>query len=605
MDILIFIVSFLVFSGFGKRVISLFRLDIEEAGERLVYSIALGYGLAGYIVYIMGLTGLIYRQYLWGLLLVLFIFSFRDTVSVSLQIGRSIRASFYKLFERDVPVFNKLVILFIFTAIAATFIGALMPPLGNDSLAYRMAQVRIYADSHRVSYVPFSRESLWPNLTEMLFTFGLVMGSDILVKIFAWSFGIVSALAVFFVSKRLFSGAAAIVAAAMFLLTPAIFSQMTYAYVDIPMALYSFLFLAAFIRFTKKNDLRWAVLAGIFAGFVMSVKYSGVIVMGSMAMVALYSMVKAGDKKVFFKGLAVMAVFCFMFSFSWYFRAFIVKGNPVYPYLPDVFSGNGWYRNAEGLVGSAFSPLGAFLIPWDTAMNPARFGGENLGVYFLVFAPLALFIREKKRYAEFMIFAIGYIIVWLFVDPYVLRFIFPALLPIAILTGGGVDSALRMDRLVSAAVKTVFIVISVLSIGILGYRTVPAAKVALHLETRSDYLSRKERTYDVSEYIRENLPENAKLLLVDEIRVYYMERPYIHLRNLIDEEKIDPARVNSGKFIEDIRGHNVDYIVHIQGGRVYPWIDALAAKGNVIHRNTNRGSDGEIYTYEVIKVEDQ
>lgn len=605
MDLIIFIISVLIFSGLGKRILGVIGVNFVSEDEETAFSAVLGFGLAAYAIFVMGITGLLYKQYLGVFLLMLVAVSFREICSIAVYFYRLCGKVLKKIFSGSEGVFVKVIILFIFIAVIATLIGALTPPLGNDSLAYRLAQVRIYAENHAVAYVPYTRESLWPNLTEMLFTYGMVMGSDTIVKLFAWSFGILGGLFIFAAAKRMFSGRAAVFAAAVFLLTPAIFTQMTYAYVDIALAVFCFASLLSFINFAREGKIAWAAIAGIFAGFVMSVKYSGVIAMAGMVCVVLYFLIASADKKTFFKGLLLMGIFGFLFSCAWYLRAFIVKGNPVYPYLAETFSGNGWSRNAESLVGSQFSLKSLILVPWRTAMYPGEFGGENVGIFFLMFSPLIFLLRNIRKSVPLILFSSAYICIWFFVDPYVLRFVFPALLPLAVVMGGGIDAAIKKTDIYPAVVKSAFLGACILSVGILMYHTLPVAKNAVGVESRDSFLSRYERTYDLANYINDNLPESATILLVNEIRVYYMKRPYVHLRNLIDEKKIDESRVNDGTFLEDLEKYGIEYVVFLEGETDYQWINELVDNDQIIYEDRHLDRDGMIYEYKIMKIKGQ
>ncbi|MBD3296002.1 MAG: phospholipid carrier-dependent glycosyltransferase [Candidatus Omnitrophica bacterium] len=602
MDILIFIASFLIFSGFGSRIIKIFGADAISDEEIIFLSIALGFGLVSYLIFAAGLSGLLYKKYLFILLLVIAAVSWKETIRFSGHIFRLISRGSKNIFSGEASPYERFILAFIFLAAAATFVGALVPPLGNDSLAYRLAQVRIYADDHIISYVPYTRESLWPNLTEMLFTYSLVLGTDVLAKLFAWGIGIITCYGVFAVSKTVFSKRAAILSSAVYLLTPIVFTQMGYAYVDISMALYSFACLLAFTVFIRERTAQWACLTGIFAGFVMSVKYSGVIPMSAMSFLFFFCLLLLPHKKDLIRGMIIALFFGFLFCCSWYLRAYIVKGNPVYPYLAEMFSGNGWQRNAENIVGSRFSIKDLLALPWQLTMFPARFGGESVGVFFLVFSPLIFFIKNVRKAMPYIIFTVVYLGMWFFVDPYVVRFIFPALLPLSVLEGGGIDAVLTGRQIYSRIIRSSFVCVCLLSMSIMAYHIIPVVKVAVGLEARNSFLSRKERTYEVAVYINKNTPENSNILLVNEIRTYYIDRPYVHLRNLVDEEKIPEENVNDASFGGVLGSFGVDYVLYLEGGKEYPWVEELVRNGKTVHEHVHYGIDGRVYRYKVLKI---
>lgn len=556
MDFLLLVIFLLISAAFGMRILGLFKFNFEDFKEKVAFSLSLGLGLIAYIVFISGLFGLLYRWYLISLLLILGLFSFK-------QISNILKQLFHYIGNLKLKELPFLFLIFLLLAVILTLLGGSAPPIGNDSLAYRLAQVRIFAEGHRLIYIPYTRESLWPYLIEMLFTLGIVISSDILAKLIAWSFGLLSAFLVYIVAGRYFSKRAGYISSLIFLLTPAIFTQMTYSYVDIPQALYSFVTLISILKYIESRNIRWAGLAGLFCGFVLSIKYTGVLTLFTLMAVFTYHFAKQKDlRRIILKGVILFLLFTILFSFCWYLRSYLIKGNPIYPYFARFFGHHGWERATEELIGSRFSISGVFKLPWMITMLPEEFGGEHFGVIYLLFLPLVFLIdRNKDIFKSLGVFIIFYATAWFFVDPYVNRFLFPILLPLSLLVGCGLSVIFSKAGFFSNFVKGVFVIVCIFNTGLLLYHNTDKIKVAVGLESRQEYLSRTERTYNIAEYINKNLPQDATILMAGEIRAYYIKRPYIHLENLIDEEKIPPQLLEKKEFLKELKKYKIDYIL--------------------------------------------
>lgn len=581
------------------RILTLFRFNFENFKEKVAFSLPVGLGLMAYLVFISGLAGLLFRWYLVALLLIVGLFSFK-------QICNIIKQFFHYLGNLNLKKLPSYFFIFFLLAAIFTLLGALTPPTGNDSLAYRLTQARIFAERHRLVYIPYTRESLWPYLIEMLFTLGIGISSDIFAKLIAWSFGLLSAFLIYIAAERYFSKEAGFVASLGFLLTPAVFTQMTYAYVDIPLACYSFASLISLLRYFRSRDIKEALLAGIFCGFVLSIKYIGAISLLSLLAVIFYNLLKEDrvSRGAVFKATAFFLFSSLLFSFCWYLRSYIIKGNPIYPFFAKFFAGCGWKAGLEQNIAKDFSISDLIRLPWAITMFPDRFGGEHLGLMYLLFLPLVFLIdRNKEVFKSMGIFIIFYALAWFFIDPYVIRFLFPVLLPLSVLVGGGLGVVFGRRNLFSNLVKTVFVIVCLLNTGLLLYYNLDKIKVALGLESTAGYLSRTERTYNLAEYINKNLPPGATILMAGEIRSYYIARPCLHLKNLTEEEKIPSQLLEKKEFLKELKKYNLDYLLWLkEGTTTYPWLQYLADNNRPVFICDFIDKDGKRFSYKLYRL---
>ena len=600
MDFLILSTFFIVSTSLGLRIFDSLKLRVDYFNEKLVYAAVLGTGLIAYLIFFLGMTGSLYGWSVISLIAVLALFSVREIKCIFSYLLKSIRS--IKLSK--LSIFDRLLLALIFSAVCLTLMGAMAPPTGHDSLSYRLAQVRIFSSLHGFSYLPYTRESLWPYLMESLFTGALSVGTDILIKLIAWMFGVISAFGVYVIARKYFGRRAGYIACAIFLLTPAIFTQMSFAYVDIPLALYSFVsFLCAFYFF-RDNNPRWVILSGIFCGFALSIKLVAIITILSVLTVFVYHIVKGRSyRRLYMRGVFLFCVFVFLFSFIWYLRSYMIKGNPFYPFFGNVF-GSGWSQGLENNIGSHFSFVRLIRLPWDLTMFSGASGGENCGIIYLLFLPIVLTFRRKKViFRDFMIFIAMYALLWFYIDPFVNRFLFPIFLPLSILIAGALKTIFKNRGGFNGFVKIILSVMLFFNFGILVYHNMDKVRVALGIQSKEAYLMETERTYGIAKKINEIVPDGATILMVNEIRSYYIERPYIHLKNFLEEEKISDEIVQSKAFLDEISGHNIKYILVNTSGTSYPWMDIIYVKRDPICTYSFKDSDERTFSYEVYSTE--
>lgn len=562
MELIYILIILLISCGFGMFCLDSFKFKFSYANERIVFSTALGMGILGYLVFFLGIADRLNKISVITLLSLLVFISIQKIIYILKRLISSLREF---RFTR-MPFFIKALSLALLLGLLFTFLATLAPPIGNDSLAYRLVQVKTFLQNQRFSYLPYTRESLWPYLIESLFALCMLIGSDILVKLMAYSFGILSLLTVYFYVRNRFSKEAGIISAAIFFLTPAIFTQITYAYVDIPQAFYGFLALLSLFKYMERRKSRWLALSGVFCGFVLSIKYTGVITLLALIIAVIYLLYIQKKQRILilFKALGIFIFFTGLCSFVWYLRSFVIKGNPLYPFFAEFFNYHGWSRGLENNIASKFSLLNLIRLPWTLTMFPQYHGGESFGVAYLLFLPLAITLKNRIVQIKAMaMFAISYLVIWFFVDPVVVRFLFPILMPLAILVGCGLMFTLKEKGPFSAFVKLLLLSVCLFNLALLFYHCAEKAMVPLRLKSRQAYLSEAERTYDIGEYINNNIPKDAKILMINEIRAYYINRPYIHLKNLIEEDGISESELNSPKFLNRLKKYNIDYILYL------------------------------------------
>jgi hypothetical protein len=602
MAILFVILLFLISAGLGRLIFKVFKFQFESSAEEAIVAVCLGWGLIGYVIFFLGLCGLLHKKILWGILLFLGIISLRYimmTIRLVLQIFK--KANFKKT-----QLLYKVIILSMLFVILFTFIGALSPIIGNDSQAYRFPQIRTYISQHKVAYIPYTRESLWPSLSEMIFMLAVTLESEISAKLIEWFFAIMAIVMAYVFASRYYGKEAGVIASALFLFTPAIFMQMPFEYMDLIFTLYCFLSLSLCLKYFEKKHLRWAALAGIFYGFTLSVKYVGLIavVSGSAAVLYYFIKEKLGFKN-FLKMATVTILFTFIFSFFWYLRAYIIRGNPLYPLFAKFFNNNGWLIDSTSVLAGVGFSWGAILKFPLIFMLDWRFGGENFGIGYLLFLPFAFTLnKHKQTFKTLAVFMITYVFLWFRIVAVNNRFLFPVLFVFSIILGCGLSAQFRKkEDWFKVFLKILFIIITLQAVLLVLYHNIGRMKVVFGLESKDSYLLRNERTYEMARYIDKSLPPKAGILMINELRAYYMNRRYIHFEGLIGEAKLDPSMIQGRNLLPILRKNNIGYILYRKQNNLQ---SSFSIDGAVfplpLFKTEYKTKEGILFSYALYKV---
>jgi len=435
-------------------------------------------------------------------------------------------------------------------ALLLSWVSALAPPTGTDSLSYHLTHPKLFILNKGISYLEGTRESLWPYLTEMLFTFGLRVEGTTLATLFHWIFYGLTAAAVYLFGCRFFDESSGKLAALIFLFTPAAFAQAGHAYVDLSLAFFVFLGAYAFLVYVRTGAARFAFLAGALCGAAAGVKFLG---LGACALLGVLTF--------FPKGPRVKACFLFLLGAClaggfWYLRSWWVLGNPVYPFFPEFFAGHGFHSDiAEEGMGRGVT---AFLVLfWNLTFYPNSFGGEILGPFYLMFLPLLLFTLKdfKAIYVYILIFAAAYA-GFIFTQSQQARFF----LSVAPLLAMGAGAAVRKLRAVEGkalkgAARLFFISVLALHAGIFVYRTRDAWGVALGRTGAVEYLATHERSFKGYQFLESRVKTGEKVLNSAEPKYFYgslrgmvinapslrrsLDKVGMTLTQYLDEQKFD------------------------------------------------------------------
>lgn len=516
-----FFLLYLCFSV-GNALLGLFRLGKTEDDESFVFGTALGLGSLSYGVLVLGLFQVLAFWWLWGFLAVF-------TLVAVLRVRGDLRVlgGVWQCWLFPLGLFDRIVLVLGGFTLFMSFAGLLAPDIANDSLCYHLHLPKVFLAHQAIGLVPHEFNALFPFLMEMLYTLGLGIFGVTLAQFFHYATGILMALGVVCFSRRMIPVQYAWWGGLLLVTTPVIVNQFTTTYVDVGLACFSWIALMAAFRWVETRNPGWVLLAGIFSGFVLSVKYLGLI---SVAGIFLFLAWDAAFGKRQENPWRLLALFCFgvfVCSAYWYFRSYFELGNPVFPYFAKLF-GSGDSTIHYDDIGFPRTWLNFILSPWRMTMSPEKFEGfgVQIGPAYLAFLPLASLSVRKNRWALALgLFAFFFLGCW-FMLGQDMRFFIPALPVLAALIAMGLSSYDKPDIL-GKGMRVLLVLALCVNVGLALYHFRGTFRAALGLESREAYLSRTERSYRVAQFVNRILPKEAKILAAEETHLFYFNRPIV------------------------------------------------------------------------------
>ena len=591
----LFLLAFLLTAILGSAgfVLNFFKIQTKNSLERLVFSLGLGLGLTAYWVYVLGSVGLLEKKIFIGFFMVLFLFGYKPFLAEAGKVIGDIKAGW-----QSISFWEKSLLGIVAAVSLLVLCGALAPAIGQDELCYHLTLPKNYIRAHMVYAVPYATNALWPALLHMLFTLGLLLEGVTLAKIFHYLTYLFTFLAVFSFLSRESGRRAAIFGGAVYVLTPVAFIQASFAYIDNGLAFFVFLSFYAFYFFLKEEDARLAAVAGVFTGFAVSVKLIGLFELPILVLLWLPAFIQSKNKKQLIAGLFYFTVFLLIFVSAWYVRAWIERGNPVYPFYPNFFGGHGWSDATYLFHGGARGLKEFFLMPWNLTFYPELFGGEQIGMMYLAILPPLLFTGKKPAWLKSVLFfAAGYTFLWFKVDPNS-RFFLPALVFLACAAGFWLDLALaNFEGLLKKSIAVLFGAMALVQSAFAVYHFKDAAILLAQNDT-SLYLHSKERSYFAAQTINRLLLPSDAILSVGEIRGFYFDNPFVldagfyHMSGYAEKVK------SGGELAAFLKARGFTYVLDTD---LFPGIDLSMPKMS-LSRYLREGPDRALYFKETLRI---
>lgn len=527
--------------------------NFKSISATLYLSVVLGFGILSWLTLFIGLIGLLYPSVaglliLTGIIagLISFVPLFREQTKARNLVNEFRQAAFSR------PLLIPLGLIgmsgIVFTLMAHT----LMPPHEWDEVAYHLALPKLYIQQHQIIYVPFIVHSNWPMNTEMLFSLGLLFGSNLFSHFVTWGMTILTAWGVFLFGREFFSRRMGIVAAVLFLLVPLINRLAGTGLVDVALPFYGTAALYCYAHYWRTPSVFRASLIGLFGGMAASSKLTGLaypILLGVLMLIAFW---REKDLKwrEFINQLLVMGALTLLMVGPWYLRSYIFTRNPIWPFLFNTLGGRNWdilgdeYLSQQLVnlwsVGLPLNAQGLVTSFYYVFFRPHALGGfRGLGQLTLILAVLCIVLIAIYRRVtpallrDLAIFAGAYYLIWFFLGSHQARFLLIIIPPLVLLAAYAIDFI--WIRISSPYLKGILVLLlaaafirespwfSMDNLRLIRSRF-PVIIGEMSVES---FLESQLKTFQAIQYINEELAPDTKLLLLPfENRGFYLDRSY-------------------------------------------------------------------------------
>jgi len=386
--------------------------------------------------------------------------------------------------------------------------------------------------------------------------------SVILAKLFHFSMMIFSGLAIYAFTKRYFSRDIAFFASALFFLTPGIFTQATYAYIDLSWTFYAFLGFYAFVLWNFKADKRWLILSAVICAMAADTKYIAAtcpfIIFSLLVIIGFFY---KKEKALTLRSAVLFSIVAGVVMLPYYIRPYLYTGNPVYPFYIKYIAESGWCR-PDGGFGIDKNILNFVISPWFLTYYPGSlFGGaeSQIGPIYIAFLPGLFLIKKRDFHISLIIlFSCIFFILWFFAFQAV-RYLMPIIPFLAILVGYIVTNMQDVDKNLSRFIKSTLIFLLIFNFTLSLYYNKEEISFFARGADAKEYLAKENKTGKIFHFINKNTSADSKILLVNEIRTFYLDRSSIRE----DHYAIFDSYYNmsKAKIMTELKGKGITHIL--------------------------------------------
>jgi len=538
--------------GLGSKLMGWLGLHRKETGEFLLFATVGGLGTLSIMIFLAGALGLLYNWMAWILMGVGVILCLVEVLHYRVFYREIVTRMMTRLLRQQ-SLWERILFILLVLNLLYPLIGyALVPPISWDEVAYHLAIPKIYIQNHRIVYIPFIPYSNWPLGAEMLFTLGLLLGSEILAHLVGWSALLLACSGLWLFGNRYLGRTQGQLAAVFFAATPMVGALAGTALVELPLALFTFLAVFAFIKWIEKKERRWWLLSSVFGGFAASTKLNGALVPLILGLLIAVETFCSHHQRVLnsLKLLGTYGLVSFVVVSPWYLKSFVYTSNPFWPFFIGVLGGKNWDALGNeylfGFIKLVNMPL---TIPnwllglWHLTTQSDVFGPYRvaIGWYYLILLPLAIpaliFSRGSSRRVLLWLLIIGvaFYTAWFF-QTHQARFLLFATPVLSLLMAsgiGGIGWLCRMRwRPGKAVVQTVVAICLLVTSWVFSEKDRNLVRTRwpflAGIQTREDFLLAHVPGYATFHYANKYLPQDSYVFLaLYESRGYYLDRDYM------------------------------------------------------------------------------
>jgi hypothetical protein len=435
----------------------------------------------------------------------------------------------------------------------AALVAALAPPTAKDALIYHLALPKAFAAASALVVVPHHVPSYFPLGIEMHGVWAMLAGRVIDTRVgeaacgatFFAFFPLLLAAVHGWARRAGLGGPWPLTACVLVASVPTVYDVAASAYVDLALAVYVALAVEAAARWWVLPAMRPLVHITLAMGFALAVKLLALLPLLVVALIVLlrvlrYRHVAPAPGRLVAAAVGAVAA-AVILAAPWYARTWAATGSPVFPFFMELWpaSVDGWDVERSFLWQASIAQYGPpdamsrFFAPVLVSLTgrreiPDLYEGV-LGPAFLVGVMLmGLALRRRLLGAELIVAGAAGVamVVWWGVSAQLLRYILPALGPLAVAIAGAAAGLAQsgLPRLTPTLMVPATAGVLVTLAWFVGDGPLLAVTGA---EARAEYLSRRLDHYPYYRLVNETLPSNARVWLIDMRRdTYHLDRAY-------------------------------------------------------------------------------
>jgi 4-amino-4-deoxy-L-arabinose transferase-like glycosyltransferase len=493
-----------------------------------MFEIAFLIGILSYIVLALGFAGLLYKNIL--LILLIFyvlavIYVFRKTLLIKIKTLNLLKA-FKNIFNDR---FGFLLIILLLFQIIVNLMGVFSPEYAFDALWYHLTLPKLYLINHSIFYIPggLLYYSAMPKLGELLYILTLSFSSEIFAKLIHFTFGILSSIVIYKLSRKYLPKSFSLLAVLIFYSNIAVAFLSTTAYIDLVRTFFEIMSFWGFIEWTRTHDRKWLLEAAVLLGLSVSVKIISLMSLFIFVILIVLQNKNAGNK---IKNVVFFTIPVFIVISPWLIFSYLNTGNPIYPFLSETV-------NFSRLNFGFLNPINLVIELFTVFIKAA----DPISPIYLIFIPFVFIkYRSFNKYLKYIsIYVVLALLGWYFFEfsgrsiPEIkggARYLVPYLSVFSILISYIIYS-FKKNRLRTYSLLLVVF----LSVTTIGYRAMASIKYMPYLtgrETKKEFLLNHLNFsygdfYDTDNFFKNNIKNTDIVLLYGFHNLYYIDFPFI------------------------------------------------------------------------------
>jgi len=495
-----------------------------------VLQAALGAGVLGYAIFVLGIT-VGFHLTTFSVLFIATGLIFRKNILTWIRGWKRLDLAVSK------SKFNLLLASGVSLILWWTLVTALAPPLHFDALTYHLALPRLYLLQGNMDYTPDLMFWGMPQLLEMSYTAAMAFGGAEAASTLGWGFGVLTLVGLFEFMRNKFNSQTSWVTVACLLSGYSLVTSLSSGYTEWFIMLLSFGMLVSFDAWRDTHNRRNLFMAAIFAGLALSVKYTA----GQLILIGLVIIFWDGwrnKEKSTFRDILVFGAIAVLLTSPWWIKNWLAVANPFYPLLfpsgemsqarLDYYSGIPWGNWMDMLI-----------LPWQVTIwgIEGKIGfSSSIGPLLLGFSTLSWIGLKRRVEAQKLLFSTSIFstmtgfTIWallsrwngLLIQTRLYAAFFPAW---AMLGGMGYDAlsgiksmGIRFGRIAGAVLILVF-AFNLIEIGQDTGQRSPLGVLTGRMEV-SSYLEQALGGYEPAMSAIKKLPEGSRVLMLWETRSF-------------------------------------------------------------------------------------